>query len=443
MLRMLTAAMMAGLVLGLAGDGYSARSARGGRGEPRILETADGRFVRGWLNKGSGGELTFTDMDGATMEITKSSKLHTIRAMEAEYQQVQRSILTQDLKDYEKYTKLMDWARQHGLYKQVAENAERVIRLNPSNPDPTAVKELAWAREQLAAVKTGPSSRNQSNWTMEDVQKVRFALLPTKRPVGNVQVSFKRKVQQRFLEEMAARDKYRTPEAKRQFLAKPPAEQARIIKLETGNMFQPDIVIANNPPVMAEFQRVIQPILTRTCATTLCHGSGTLSLKLLPRATAAPEIYANYFALDTHRAKGGDLIDHGKAENSLLLQFLLPASEASAEGRHPQPITPPPVRTTKDVRYQQVLKWIKSLPPEPIDVAISGDENPTSQPSNDVRSDSDQGAEQKGTVYCTPTGRRYHTAGCRFVGDTAGRISLAEAKGKGLTPCEVCKAAAE
>ena len=361
--RKIIFAAVVGLALGFVAVGSAQRAARGGKAEPRILETADGHFVRGWATTDREGKSTFTDMNGETTEVPPAAKLHTLREMENEYQQVQRSIMVQDLKDYDRYAKLIDWAKQHGLYQEAAEAAERMLRLNPANPDPTAEKELKWAREMMAAAKAGPAAKNRNTWTMEDVQKVRFALLPTSRPAENYQVRFKGKAVQQFLKEMAQKGKYDTPEKVRQFLSRPATEQAAVIKRETRNQFQPEIIIGRNPPAIAEYQRVVQPILARTCGNINCHGSGDLNFKLLPRAVTVPELYANYYSLDTYRAKGGDLISHDQPEESLFLSFLLP-KDAVPEGRaHPKSITPPPARTKKDARYQQVLKWIKGLPP--------------------------------------------------------------------------------
>jgi predicted CxxxxCH...CXXCH cytochrome family protein len=188
--------------------------------------------------------------------------------------------------------------------------------------------------------------------------------------VENRQISFKRNVVRRFLAEMEGEGKLNTPELVRQFMALPSTQQAQRIKLETGDRFQPDIVIGRNPGEVADFQRFVQPILTRTCGNVNCHGGGQLGFKLLPKATTPPEVYANFFSLDTYRTGQGNLVDHSKPEESLLLSFLLPAGQSSDKRAHPTQIVPPPVRTTKDARYQQVLKWIRGLPVEPIDRAI-------------------------------------------------------------------------
>jgi endonuclease YncB( thermonuclease family) len=41
-------------------------------------------------------------------------------------------------------------------------------------------------------------------------------------------------------------------------------------------------------------------------------------------------------------------------------------------------------------------------------------------------------------VYKTPSGRKYHRAGCSYLGDNAQKMTLAEAKAAGLEPCSRC-----
>ena len=42
------------------------------------------------------------------------------------------------------------------------------------------------------------------------------------------------------------------------------------------------------------------------------------------------------------------------------------------------------------------------------------------------------------TVYITPTGKKYHNAGCRTIKNSSTAMSLSEAKAEGYTPCKVC-----
>jgi competence protein ComEC len=43
------------------------------------------------------------------------------------------------------------------------------------------------------------------------------------------------------------------------------------------------------------------------------------------------------------------------------------------------------------------------------------------------------------TVYITKTGKKYHTATCRYLSRSKISTSLKDAKANGYTPCSVCK----
>ncbi len=360
----------AGIVVVVTAIGFC-QKARGGKGQPAIVQMPGEGYLRGWVKREGQGKFTFIDEKGKTIELTKGTKAQPLSAVRGEYKEYESSVMNQKLDDYDKYTKLMDWAKEHCLYEEVARNAESILRMSPANPDPVARENLKEAKDRLAALRAGPSSGTRTDWTMDDVQKVRFALLPTKGRVENMQVTFKKQVLQSFVNQMVKEGKLQTKELQRAFLQRPGTEQAQIIKTETGNQYQPDINIGKDPPQIAEYRKVVEPLLNRSCATAACHGSGNLAFKLVPRPAKAPEVYANFYSLDTYKGTGGALIDHGDPRNSLFLSFLLPAADATSGAGHPTKIVPV-LRTNKDPRYRQVLDWIQRLPPQPIDEAIEG-----------------------------------------------------------------------
>jgi len=375
--------MTVGLVAVFALVGFSQRAGRGPAGTQQVVvEKSDGTFARGWLKKDK-GKSTFVDAKGESVELTKKDKTYTLSQMNQEFKRVRQSIMTQDLKDIERNSKIISWAKNHNLYEQVEEYAQKNIQLNPSNPDPIAEENLKWAREQLDAIKTGPSAGPGSDWTMQDVQKVRFALIPPLgKPAENMLITFKNNVVKRFFEKEGKEGKYGTKDAQREFSRKPPTEQAQIIKQETGNTYQPDINIGKEPTVMLEFKRIVQPIVTRGCSSINCHGSGHNPLKLAPRAATPPEIYANFYSLDTHRSERGTIIDHENPNQSLLLNYLLPPILASNNLTHEHEIRPL-IKSKSDPRYRQLVDWIKSLPTEPIDRLANQESVTTTKPKKE------------------------------------------------------------
>ena len=57
-----------------------------------------------------------------------------------------------------------------------------------------------------------------------------------------------------------------------------------------------------------------------------------------------------------------------------------------------------------------------------------------------VQSATQQGATDPKTVvvYIMRTGKKYHSAGCRYLSQSKIKTTLAEAKANGYTPCKVC-----
>jgi hypothetical protein len=360
-------------------DGFAQKTRGGSKGQQAIVETGLGGYSRGWVKREGKGKVFFTDDTGKTTELAKGAKVHPVAEIRREYKQVEQSIMNQDIKDFEKYTKLLAWAKEHRLYEEAIRNAEHIIRLNPANPDPEAQDAIKEAREKLNAARGGPTGDMRTDWTLDDVQKVRFALLPTRGRIENMMVTFKKQVLQAFVNDMNKEGKLQTREAQRQFLQSNPTAQAQTIKIETGNKYQPDVVIGKDPEQILEFRRTIEPLLNRSCAATACHGAGALPFKLLARPTKPQEVYANFYSLDTYQTEKGALIDHGSPDKSLFLSFLLPPGAGSSPS-HPIKIVAP-MKTEKDPRYRQVLLWIRSLPPQPIDEAIN-QEGISTQPAS-------------------------------------------------------------
>jgi hypothetical protein len=50
-----------------------------------------------------------------------------------------------------------------------------------------------------------------------------------------------------------------------------------------------------------------------------------------------------------------------------------------------------------------------------------------------------QAQTKEQTVYITKTGKKYHTATCRYLAKSKIPMSLKDAKAKGYTPCSVCR----
>jgi hypothetical protein len=75
--------------------------------------------------------------------------------------------------------------------------------------------------------------------------------------------------------------------------------------------------------------------------------------------------------------------------------------------------------------------------PEPAEPVAS---QPAAAEPSPAPAKPDQPAAASDTyVYKTPSGTKYHRAGCSYLGDNAQKLTLAEAKAAGLEPCSRCE----
>ena len=56
---------------------------------------------------------------------------------------------------------------------------------------------------------------------------------------------------------------------------------------------------------------------------------------------------------------------------------------------------------------------------------------------HDVTSKNEE--EEKRTVYATPSGKKYHLDGCKFLGEKGMAISIHDAKNANYEPCAYCQ----
>jgi hypothetical protein len=353
-----------------------------------IVET-NGQFERGWLTKSSSGKKVFLNDQGQETELSDSDKIHRLTDMVRMYEMEKQRINLNDITDAQKLGTILNYAKEHCLYEQVIKLAEESRRLNPSHPDPSAKESYIWAKKKLGDIKNPKSSKNQitndqsqTDFTLSDVQRIRFAMMPIEGNIGNWQVTFKGNVLKTFLNEMSEQGKFLNKEEINSFRGKSSTEQAQIIKRETGDKFQKEILIAKDPPLLLDYKRIVQPIISRSCGLANCHGGNVSEFKLASRATAIPQVYQNFHALDTYKGEQGRVIDHGQPEiNSLLINYLLPQRLAPAGFSHKAAITPA-IKSKSDTRFKQLLTWLKSMPNSSLDEILSNASSPTTQPDN-------------------------------------------------------------
>lgn len=164
-------------------------------------------------------------------------------------------------------------------------------------------------------------------------------------------------------------------DVKRRYLARAdmqPAEfnrlnavnQAWEIKKKGNPELLNDIRMTNDPPAFQDYRTIVQRAVLSTCATTACHGGGAGSdrFALHPRADHEGEAYANFLTMHKYQFKPekgrqASMIDRNRPEDSLLIQFGLPANVSNMP--HPEVDGYKPLfRTVNEPRYKQFVRWI-------------------------------------------------------------------------------------
>jgi hypothetical protein len=144
-----------------------------------------------------------------------------------------------------------------------------------------------------------------------------------------------------------------------------PADQGWAIVQNGTPEMKKDVLLANDPPVMATFKRVQQSLIGTACMS--CHtvgkAQGNFALHL-PNDDAA--VYTNFMILQKYQKKLGDrtylMIDRSRPEDSLLVQFSLPLDI----GQPPHPKAQNykgAVHTKADPRLKAAIDWISALNP--------------------------------------------------------------------------------
>ena len=178
------------------------------------------------------------------------------------------------------------------------------------------------------------------------------------------------------------------------FNALSPSDQARRI-LENGTAEQrKDVHISNDPAVLAEFKRSIQPMLLSGCATAGCHGGaggGKFFLYSSPENDAAT--YTNFYLLmqGSAQSEGAQrmLIDRTYPEKSLVIEFGLPSEITKVSHPEVKGVTWRPLfRSRDDAQFKTLTKWMgKLVTPDPVygfnfSLEESAPKSPTSAPTS-------------------------------------------------------------
>jgi hypothetical protein len=170
-----------------------------------------------------------------------------------------------------------------------------------------------------------------------------------------------------------------------------------LFDLRARELYQ-DVIINSEPQSMRDFRtKINQNYLTRYCGS--CHGEGRANgLYLITRPSNDQTLYTNYMIIRNTPAKR-PLLFFDRPDESLLLQYGLPAREAISP--HPEVrgtmVWRPYFTGKNDPRFTDSVDWIKSLwsdeypvtyvppivgpPPAPAQPPAGPDQNPPGAPA--------------------------------------------------------------
>jgi hypothetical protein len=164
----------------------------------------------------------------------------------------------------------------------------------------------------------------------------------------------------------------RTGTTFRAFDAMNPADQAYMVLHKGDSQWRKGVDILSDPPALAEYKRVIQPVILSGCAG--CHGNAAAAagFKLYTPPVRDAVSYTNFYILtqyvrtieNTEQPQGAfvgptklRMLDRTQPDDSLLAQYGLPRGMA----KHSHPDVPgfrPIYRNRQAQRYQDLVRWL-------------------------------------------------------------------------------------
>lgn len=347
------------------------RAKRKARTPPRpkpqhvIIRDQTNKYLRGWGTR-EADKISFTDIDGKTYLFEANEvTVFQIAELNKQFYSYVRDVKNKEGNRTGEYVRLLPLAMNQQLYEQVDKLADKLIQKNPGNPRREVVHAKKWAMERLRQLEKALNP--PIGLSNEDVQKMRFALIPIAPPMKKLKVTFKKGLRERFFAQMVDAEVFDPTEA-RTFRRTSPAQTLQLIKQYTQNQYQPDILIHQDPPMAKEFKRFVMPIISRSCATKACHG-GDAKPKLYASTRTPGQLYANLLTAHSYPAKTGWIIDHLNPEASLIANYTLPADQVPTGLAH-EPEIKPAFKNVKNPRYKRLIKWLRALPAEPPEYGI-------------------------------------------------------------------------
>src|SRR5258706_2474852 len=356
-----------------------------------IVKTKDGRTLEGEITEKADG-LTIS-VRGIPTNINRGDidSIQYTGSIEEQYQQKLAALpKNPGAKDH---LEIARWLFSSKSYEPARKEVDEALKLDPNNTDAATLGQTIQSQMRLhhskaagtpvgtpangaaTGTRPGPNGAKQpgaatqaftASWrkyiSPEDINRIKQA--EWSKDDATVKVAFNGDVKRRFI--ATASENAAT------FNAMTAQQQAAEI-LEKGQADErKDVRIVNDPATLAEYKRVIQPVILSGCATAGCHGGphgGKFFLYGTPDSDAAS--YTNFLLLIRTKATVGGvetvMFDRTYNAKSLLAEFGLPADVSKVA--HPEvkgAVVRPIFRSKEDPQYKALMKWLGRLvTPEP------------------------------------------------------------------------------
>jgi hypothetical protein len=315
--------------------------------------------------------------------------------------------------DFAGRLELARWAMERERYIAARDAIEAALAIDPNSSEAVQLQTVVRSKMRLdaqAKTRPDPARRPQRENGVRATDPV--DAVPTLRDVLSAEdIQSIRRIEWRAdddavrvrVEGDAARSYAgRINERYEDFARQSQLEQARRILNDPDSTAEQraGVMILSDPPALAEFRRVVQPVVLTGCASSGCHGSATATFRLVAPATTDEATYTNFYVLNSYTKRldrqvpaggifGGAteirMIDRGNSPKSLLAQYSLPPEVAEFD--HPKVQNYQPLfQSLSDGRARGMMGWIdRSLRLSPGDYGIewqpSGASAPTTAPA--------------------------------------------------------------
>jgi hypothetical protein len=371
-----------------------------GATKPGVVKTRTGLTHEGEVEQLPNGNVIVTSRAGVVVTIPRDNVASVEYVSKSFLEQFKERRAKLDPSDLKGRLDLARFALEHKEYQLALMMADEAMEIAPSNQDAQTLRETIRQQARLdrahppggdkpppatapatnpaatapaSAPSTAPAVLNPFErrfLTPDDIQQIRRAEL---KPGDSARVAIPNDVRRAYAAQAGV--------SFAQFSAQPAVEQALEILSKGDDQMRKQVKISSDPEAIVRYKQV-QTIVLSGCATTSCHGGAAGGgLVLFPAENDAAS-YTNFYILSKYArsvnggggggggsGNGGGffggaaekkLIDRGRGEQSLLIQYGLP--ETKATHKHPKVANfRPAFRDPNEPNARRIIAWMNDV----------------------------------------------------------------------------------